>query len=324
MVTHLLSKTNAVAEKAGATSAAPRDRYSIIRVEDLPTSPTNHDITRGQGKSGPDPRDRDSGVFLSDVKDMPPPTSQAPPIGASSTFKRSPSFKSVEAQRAKFTVSYQSRPTNLSLSTDIATLDASKPKTEFEVRYNLIHNSQDRVRVALKSPTQLLRDRLNLSPKKSKHEEKLRIFTPPRPMLNGCILPGPAAPMGAFTGSSVRAKTAKTRRPAWWCKVDMVVVFDGGDEDARNELKLRTRTSKGLTIARRRGDTETIVIPLNCSHCQEMLNRQEWKYVVQVCKRVVCWQCRERCRWEMEQEQKVVVKKNEVVENATKAASSRD
>ncbi|KAF2676633.1 hypothetical protein K458DRAFT_447425 [Lentithecium fluviatile CBS 122367] len=137
---------------------------------------------------------------------------------------------------------------------------------------------------------------------KGKHEEKVRVFTPPQPMLNGCILPGPVAQMQAFTGSSVRARTEKTGRPAWWCKFDKVVVFDGVEENEDGKLKFETRTSKGLTIARRRGDTETVVIPLDCSHCQEMLNRHEWKYDVQVCRRVVCWDCRERCRWEMEQE----------------------
>jgi len=70
------------------------------------------------------------------------------------------------------------------------------------------------------------------------------------------------------------------------------------------ELKLHTRTSKGLSIARRRGDSETIVIPLDCSHCQEMLHRSEWKYDMRVCKRSVCWDCKERCKWEAEEEQK--------------------
>jgi hypothetical protein len=68
------------------------------------------------------------------------------------------------------------------------------------------------------------------------------------------------------------------------------------------ELKIQTRTSKGLSIARRRGDTEMIIIPMDCEHCQEMLNRHEWKYDIQVCRRSVCWDCKERCKWEREQE----------------------
>ncbi|PSN64541.1 hypothetical protein BS50DRAFT_498283 [Corynespora cassiicola Philippines] len=134
-------------------------------------------------------------------------------------------------------------------------------------------------------------------------EEKVRIFTPPKPMLNGCILPGPSAQMGAFTGSDVRAKTEKGR-PAWWCKFDKLVVFDGAEETEGGELRFKTRSSKGLSVARRRGDTETVIIPMECAHCQEMLNRHEWKYDMQVCKRTVCWDCKERCRWEMDEEKK--------------------
>lgn len=122
-------------------------------------------------------------------------------------------------------------------------------------------------------------------------------------MLNGCILPGPQAQLEAFSGWSVRGHTEKGDRPTWWCKIDKVVIFDGAEESREGEeAKFKIRTSKGLTIARRRGDTETVIIPMNCRHCQDMLNRTEWKYDVQVCKRSVCWDCKERCKWEMEQE----------------------
>jgi hypothetical protein len=106
--------------------------------------------------------------------------------------------------------------------------------------------------------------------------------------------------MEAFTSSSVRART-EGGRSAWWCKNDKLVVFDGISVGDDGETKIHTRTSKGLSIARRRGDTETVVMPMNCKHCQEMLNRHEWKYDIQVCKRSVCWDCRERCKWEEEQ-----------------------
>lgn len=45
---------------------------------------------------------------------------------------------------------------------------------------------------------------------------------------------------------------------------------------------------------------EVIRIPLDCSHCKEMLGREEWKYDVKVCKRSVCWECKARCAWELE------------------------
>jgi hypothetical protein len=124
-------------------------------------------------------------------------------------------------------------------------------------------------------------------------------------MLNGCVLPGPERQLEGFQGKDVRARTEKGR-PAWWCKVDRVVVFDGVEGDKANpqEVKYKTRSSKGLSIARRRGDSEVVIIPLDCTHCQEMLNRQEWKYDVQVCKRSVCWECKERCMWEADQEAK--------------------
>jgi hypothetical protein len=69
------------------------------------------------------------------------------------------------------------------------------------------------------------------------------MFMPPQPMLNGCILPGPAAQMQAFTGSSVRARMEKTGRPAWGCKIDKVVMFDGAEGEG-GELKMKTRASK--------------------------------------------------------------------------------
>ncbi|ORY07299.1 hypothetical protein BCR34DRAFT_626494 [Clohesyomyces aquaticus] len=144
-----------------------------------------------------------------------------------------------------------------------------------------------------------------MSVHKNKKGEKIRSFTPPRPMLNGCILPAPQDQLTPFSGTSVRARTEGKGRPAWWCKVDRLVIFEGVEAREHDaESKFITRSSKGLSIARRRGDTETVVIPLDCGHCREMLNRTEWKYDVQVCKRSVCWDCGERCRWEMEEEER--------------------
>ncbi|KAF2000616.1 hypothetical protein P154DRAFT_403857, partial [Amniculicola lignicola CBS 123094] len=158
-----------------------------------------------------------------------------------------------------------------------------------------------------------------LSPKKAKTEIE-RVFVPPKEVIGGCILPGPAAPgsstgengevheggitmaVSGFSAGDIRAKTEAHNRPSWWCKFDKLVVFDGVEIASDGEKKFKTRSSKGLSIARRRGDLETVIIPLDCTHCQEMLRRSEWKYDIRVCKRGVCWNCRERCRWEDERE----------------------
>ncbi|KAF2115359.1 hypothetical protein BDV96DRAFT_463239, partial [Lophiotrema nucula] len=232
-------------------------------------------------------------------------------------LKHTPSLKSTSTPtRSDSTARQLRRPAELNLSS--SKTDTAKPKSELELRYDLIRNSQTKSKATLKSPTQLLKDRLNLSPKKVK-EEKIRIFTPPRPTLNGCILPAPQSQLAPFQGSSVRARTDKDGRPAWWCKFDKLVVFDGIEEEEGREVKVKTRTSKGLSIARRRGDAECIIIPLDCTHCQEMLNRTEWKYDVQVCKRSVCWDCKQRCLWETEQESNRSTETNEAENDANRA-----
>jgi hypothetical protein len=161
-----------------------------------------------------------------------------------------------------------------------------------------------------------------MSAKTKKQEDKTRVFVPPQLSRGKCLMPGPAGQVAAFASTSVRAQT-ESGRPAWWCKTDKLVVFDGIDVQDSGDLKFCTRTSKGLSIARRRGDTETITIPMDCAHCQEMLNRHEWKYDMQVCKRSVCWDCKERCKWELEQEVKAQVERNvaEGEENRDRADS---
>lgn len=57
---------------------------------------------------------------------------------------------------------------------------------------------------------------------------------------------------------------------------------------------------------------------MDCAHCQEMLNRSEWKYDIQVCKRSVCWDCKERCRWELEQEVEERLKRRAGVAEGTR------
>ncbi|RMZ69609.1 hypothetical protein GMOD_00006442 [Pyrenophora seminiperda CCB06] len=262
--------------------------------------------------------DRDSAIYVSDTESSPVksrPTSldlsenTTQPPKSSTSLSHTPSTKSLSLQpHIDATARRLRRPAELNLGTNSVT-DTSKPCSELEQRFAVIRNSQTRTRAALRSPTQLLEERLNAPFLKEKIEDKVRTFTPPRPTTNGCWLPNPGAQMNAFTSTSVRGRTKSGDRPAWWCKADKLVVFDGMHMQDDGELKLLTRTSKGLSIARRYGDLETIVIPLDCTHCQEMLNRHEWKYDMRVCKRSVCWDCKERCKWEMEEEKRASEKK---------------
>lgn len=250
-------------------------------------------------------RDRDSGVYMSDSESSPALSRPCSVVSADHNPLRSRvaslSKPATPSPQRTNSIARLQRPAELNLGFNSAT-DAAKPKSELDMRYDLIRNSKTQSKAALRSPTQLLQDRLNMTPVKKDIEEKIRVFTPPRATVNGCLLPGPGARAEAFTSTSVRATTEAGRRPAWWCKIDKLVVFDGVEQQADGEVKLRTRTSKGLTIARRRGDLETVVIPMDCDHCIEMLNRHEWKYDMRVCKRSVCWDCKERCKWELQQE----------------------
>jgi hypothetical protein len=249
-------------------------------------------------------RDRDSGVYLSDNESSPAQSrpSSIASNGNAPLRSRVTSLSTPSPQRTNSITRLQ-RPAELNLGFGSAQ-DSAKPKSELDKRSDLFRNSKTQSKAALRSPTQLLQDRLGSSTKKTDTmdtEGKVRVFTPPRATVNGCVLPGPGAQAEAFTSTSVRARTEAGGRPAWWCKFDKLVVFDG-IEQVDGESRLRTRTSKGLTIARRRGDLETVVIPLDCDHCHEMLNRHEWKYDMRVCKRSVCWDCKERCKWELEQD----------------------
>ncbi|KAH3990680.1 hypothetical protein HBH70_201870 [Parastagonospora nodorum] len=227
-------------------------------------------------------------------------TPETPQMRPASFSTRSVSSQSPStAAQAGSTPRRLHRPTELNLGSVAPT--SNKPESELEKQFSLMRNSKTQSKAALRSPTQLLQERLSMSTTKQKEEVKVRVFVPPQPPRNGCLLPGPAGQMGAFSSTSVRART-EGGRPAWWCKTDKLVVFDGIDAEANGEVTIRARTSKGLSIARRRGDTETVVIPMNCKHCQEMLKRHEWKYDIQVCRRSVCWDCKERCKWEQEQE----------------------
>lgn len=233
------------------------------------------------------------------VAPLPPRSDVSRPSSTFSTRSISTTHSPSPSQSTDITTKRLHRPTELNLGS--VTNGRSRAPSELEKQSSLMRSSTTQSKAALLSPTALLNQRLNGSSTSKNRESKVHVFVPPSPPRDGCLLPGPAGQAVAFTSTSVPAKTEKGR-PAWWCKWDKLVVFDGMETGADGATQPLTRTSKGLSIARRRGDTETVVIPLNCAHCQEMLNRHDWKYDMQVCKRSVCSDCKERCKWESEQE----------------------
>ncbi|KAL1609537.1 hypothetical protein SLS59_001043 [Nothophoma quercina] len=283
-------------------SPSPSRPVSLVPKESGPTlSVEKRPITISLGKIETNLHDRDSAVYMSDSEGSPARSRPSSIASNEHSLARTRVSSLSKPTTASPSIARLQRPAELNLGFTSAQ-DPAKPKSELDMRYDLIRNSKTRSKAALRSPTQLLQDRLNMSPKKKDVEEKARVFTPPRGTVNGCLLPGPGAQAEAFTSTAVRAKTEAGERPAWWCKFDKLVVFDGIEQQSDGGTTLRTRTSKGLSIARRLGDLETVVIPLDCAHCHEMLNRHDWKYDIRVCKRSVCWDCKERCKWEYEQE----------------------
>ena len=252
---------------------------------------------------------RDSGVWVSDSEDGSPRSQQSGFHTPSSASPASPISGFSRVRPMPKALRRPHAPSSLTTAIPLnqaASSGSAKPKSELELRHDVIRNSSTQSRAALKSPTALLKARLKVSTKSSR-ENSEKTFTPPPRLVNGCLMPGPS-PAGEddgqqpqpFKGSNVRARTG-LGRPAWWCRFDRLVVFDGVHETASG-LRFLTRSSKGLSIARRCGESETVVIPMDCAHCRDMLRRDEWKYDVRVCRRGVCWDCRERCRWESEQE----------------------
>ena len=289
-----------------APHPSPRKPISHVPRETGPSlSVIKRPASAGPRKTETEIRDQDSGVYVFDNESSPAHSRPSSIASEENILARSRvsslSRPAAASPQRTNSIARLQRPAELNLGFDSAPGPA-KPRSELDLRYDLVRNSKTQSKAALRSPTQLLQDRLNMSPKKRETEEKVRIYKPPRASINGCMLPGPGAQAEAFTSTSVRAKTEMEGRPAWWCKFDKLVIFDGIEELGDGEMRLRTRTSKGLSIARRLGDLETVVIPLDCSHCHEMLNRHEWKYDMRVCKRSVCWDCRERCKWEFEQQ----------------------
>jgi hypothetical protein len=91
------------------------------------------------------------------------------------------------------------------------------------------------------------------------------------------------------------AKTT-SGRPAFFCRFDNLVVFDGvvrvGDG---GEWRVLARSSKGLARANARGEEVRAEVGVECAHCRDMLGMRVWKYAARVCRRSVCGECRRRC-----------------------------
>jgi hypothetical protein len=137
--------------------------------------------------------------------------------------------------------------------------------------------------------------------------------SPKTPIDPGCILPGPARTVNPFEITSVRASTL-AGAPAWWCRHDKLVIFDGSRTDIETGVKKWiTRTSKGLEASRKSCPKENVHIEVNCAHCRTMLGKDKWVYQARVCELSVCKMCKERCA--KEQERKEKKRKEEEVKN---------
>jgi hypothetical protein len=120
------------------------------------------------------------------------------------------------------------------------------------------------------------------------------LTTPQFSARKGCIL----APNCSIEATRFQAIT-ESGLPAWWCRYDNLVVFDGmGPEDATGQQLPKTRSAKGLGIANRLGKEEVVIVKLDCTHCREALGLRVWKYTSRVCQRSVCAVCKARCKAE--------------------------
>jgi hypothetical protein len=136
-------------------------------------------------------------------------------------------------------------------------------------------------------------------------QQQHRPWGPPKtPTDPGCILPGPARAINPFEIASVQACTV-AGAPAWWCRHDKLVIFDGYRTDKETGIKKWiTRTSKGLEASRKRCAKESVQVDLSCEHCRSMLGKKKWVYEVRVCELSVCRTCKARCEKEQAKKDK--------------------
>lgn len=126
------------------------------------------------------------------------------------------------------------------------------------------------------------------------HSAPSILTTPQFSARKGCIL----AQNCSIEATRFRA-TTESGLPAWWCRYDNLVVFDGmGAEDGSGQQVVKTRSAKGLGVANRHGKEEVVIVNLDCAHCRDALGLKIWKYTARLCERSVCAVCKARCKEE--------------------------
>jgi hypothetical protein len=227
---------------------------------------------------------RDSGISVSSVA-SPTPKSAEPPIAhgrrfsdfASPLSRSSTQLHTIDTKGG--TLFHHSARPITSLRREISTSVSSAPLSSS-------HHTIERPPSAV-SLSKILRDR----------ELRSAPLVPTVPQFSarrGCIL----APNCSIEATRFQART-ESGRPAWWCRYDNMVVFDGMEPgDGTDQPKIKTRSSKGLAVANLKGNEETVLVELDCAHCRDILGLRVWRYVAKVCERSVCAVCRARCKVE--------------------------
>jgi hypothetical protein len=120
--------------------------------------------------------------------------------------------------------------------------------------------------------------------------------SPPTPVDEGCILLGPRRTLNPFDVTRQIHAATTDGSPAWYCRHDKLVIFDGiRDNSGNGTSKLITRSSRGLDMARRNCPKTTIQVDIPCSHCQDLLKRKTWVFAERMLECRVCKTCQDRC-----------------------------
>lgn len=122
---------------------------------------------------------------------------------------------------------------------------------------------------------------------------------PPTLVHSGCILLGPRRALQPLDVTSQTSARTPTGAPAWYCRHDKLVIFDGFRATGDGAAKLITRSSRGLDMARRNCSKMTIRVEVPCRHCQELLKRKTSAFE-RMLECSVCKGCQDRCLMEWE------------------------